>query len=110
MHVHGRQRIFFSDHALDRWWERQPQNFLNGRQAAQNLLRERLTVAAHEPRRTYTITPPPWTRLSIWHRARAAGFLLVGDNACFVINRNESGDLVAVTYLEHAKERMEVAA
>lgn len=114
VHSHGRLHIYFSDHALDRWWERQDKNHLLGRRGALALLRERLTIAARDPRRTYTITAPPWSRLSIWHRARAEGFLLVGDDACFVINRNESGDHVAVTYLEHAKEhikeRQEVAA
>lgn len=103
VHQHGRRRVFFTDHALDRWWERQRDNGLHGRQAAMNLLRERLDSAAQEPRRTYQRDIPPWSRLSLWHRARADGFLTLGDDACFVINRNRGGDYVAVTYIERTQ-------
>lgn len=97
LHRDGRRTIFFSDHALDRWWERCKANQINGRQAAMNLLRKRLADAEwlHEV--------PSWTRLSLWHRGRAEGFLSLDEESGFVVNKNPSNDLVAVTYLDQEK-------
>lgn len=89
--------IHFTDHAMNRWWERCEANNLYGRQAAMNHLRERLAEAR------WVHWTPSWCRLTQWHRARAEGSLLLSDDCCFIVNRNASGDLVAVTYLEEIK-------
>lgn len=93
-HQQGRRLIHFTDHALDRWWERCEQNEIHGRQEAMDLLRASLDDAQ------WNRAMPPWNRLSIWHRARAEGFLSLTDESGFVINKNETGDLVAVSYIE----------
>jgi hypothetical protein len=97
---HGRRRIYFTDHALDRWWQRCKQNDVYGRQHAMDLLRSSLEEAI------WSRSLPPWSRLSIWHQARAEGFLRIGDEAGFVVNRNENGDLVAVSYIESYLNRV----
>lgn len=43
---------------------------------------------------------PSWTRLTWYHRARVEGAIVLDANRCFITNRNASGDVVAVTYLE----------
>jgi len=92
----GRKTFYFSDHALDRWWERCQENGMHGRQQAMDLLRERLDGARWMGR-----TVPAWTRLSKWNRARAEGFLALDDENGFVVNKNPGGgDYVAVTYIE----------
>jgi hypothetical protein len=90
----GRKTVFWTDHALDRWWERCGANHLTGRQAALKLLRERL-----EERRLERELPP-WADVTLWHRARAEGFLYIDETSGFIINKNPSRDLVAVTYIE----------
>jgi hypothetical protein len=90
----GRRKIFFSDHALDRWWERCEANNIKGRQAAIDLLKERLKDAK------WTRDVPPWSKLSVFHRARVEGVIYLDASTCFIINKNPNGDLVAVTYLE----------
>jgi hypothetical protein len=95
----GRKTIYFSDHSLDRWWERCQENGLHGRQQAMDLLRSRLAEASWMGR-----AMPVWTRLSRWHRARAEGFLALDDESGFVVNRNIGGDFVAVTYIERAEQ------
>ena len=93
VHTHGRMQIFFTDHSLDRWWERCEQNGLHGRVQALNLLREKLPDAEWQPKEL-----PDWCRVSIYNRARAEGFLALDEDSGFVINRNEV-DYVAVTFL-----------
>ena len=90
----GRKTVFWTDHALDRWWERCGANHLNGRVAALKLLRERLEAQRLDR------DLPPWGRVTQWHRARAEGFLYIDDHSGFIINKNPSRDLVAVTYIE----------
>jgi hypothetical protein len=46
---------------------------------------------------------PPWGRVTLWHRARAEGFLYIDESSGFIINKNPSCDLVAVTYIEAAE-------
>jgi hypothetical protein len=97
-HQIGRRTIFFSDHALDRWWQRFHGDDRSGRQAAMNELRRRLAAAI------VSTDPPAWARVSLWHRARAEMYLLVDApvpvlQAAFVINRNANGDRVACTCL-----------
>lgn len=99
-HQHGRLTIFFSDHALDRWWERCQANGGHGRQQAMDLLRNKLNEIAANPQKHLERTAPPWSHLSLWHQARAENYLMLASDSCFVINRNETGDLVAVTYIE----------
>lgn len=65
-----------------------------------NLLRERLTILAQEPRKAFVREPPTGLKISLFHRGLAAGFLVVGEGQVFVVNRNPNGDLVAATYLE----------
>ena len=91
----GRKTIFFSDHALDRWWERCRANRINGRQEALDLLRHRLDGDG-----VWTTSLPPWNMLNLWHQARAEGFIQLDADAGFVVNKNPSRDLVAVTYIE----------
>ena len=95
VHKQDRITIYFTDHALDRWWERCEENGLHGRQKAMNLLRERLAGATWTGRYL-----PDWTRVSLWNRARAEGFLSLDDDSGFVVNRNPGADYVAVTYIE----------
>jgi hypothetical protein len=96
-----RRQIFFTDHALDRWWERCQQNGLHGRQQAMTLLRERLGAAR------WTTEPPAWARLNLWHRACAEGMVVLDDDSGFVVNRNPQPDgsyqRVAVTYITGVK-------
>ena len=86
--------IFFTDHALDRWWERCEANGLHGRQEAMNLLRVRLADA------TWKRDIPGWARISVWNRAKAEGWLGMDDESGFIINRNDKKERVAVTYLD----------
>jgi hypothetical protein len=94
----GRRYIHFSDHALDRWWERCEENELHGRKAALQLLEERLLTAR------WSHVMPVWTRLSWWHHARAEGFVFIDEESGFVVNKNATGDRVAVTFVskQHA--------
>ena len=88
-----RRVIHFTDHALDRWWEREADNVPLGRRQALELLRERLEGA--QAMRDL----PPWARVSLFHKARLDHFVDLGDESGFVVNRNEGGDFVAVTYI-----------
>jgi hypothetical protein len=90
----GRKTVFWTDHALDRWWERCERNHLNGRQAAIGLLREHLS------HRRLERDLPSWADVNKWHRALAEGFIYIDKTSGFIINKNPSRDLVAVTYIE----------
>lgn len=94
----GRKTVFWTDHALDRWWERCERNHLNGRQAALRLLSERL-----ENRRLERDLPA-WSGVSKFHRWLADGFIYIDERSGFVINKNPSKDLIAVTYIEARDE------
>lgn len=95
VHEQGRRTIYFSDHSLDRWWERCEANGLHGRQKAMDLLRERLVAATWKGR-----WMPTWAQVSLWNRATSEGFLLLDEDSGFVVVRNANRDLVAVTYIE----------
>ena len=95
----GRREIIFTDHALDRWWQRCEENEVNGRKAALRLLDSAMEDA------TWKSTTPDWAGLSIWNLARAEGFVYLDEDSGFVINRNPSGDRVAVTYIERGYKR-----
>lgn len=95
----GRRKIFFTDHALDRFWQR----FLDkephaGRKEAREAL-DTLMEAARWNR-----TPPPWARMNLWHRARCEGVVHLDDDHVFIVHRNPNRDLVAVTYIINHKE------
>lgn len=89
--------IFFTDHALDRWWERCEANGLHGRQDAMNLLRERLQDSI------WKHALPSWARVSLWNRARAEGWLGLDDDSGFIVNRNDKKERIAVTYIDRVK-------
>jgi hypothetical protein len=91
----GRKVIWWTNHALERWWERCDANETNGRRDAMVLLREKIQDKRIER------DLPPWSRVTLFHRARAEGFLFIDDHSGFVINRNPNGDYVAVTYIEN---------
>lgn len=93
----GRRVIFFTDHALDRWWERCRANHVSGRKAAMDLLREQLAGAV------WHYKEPSWAYLSLWHRARCEGHIALDDQSAFIVNRNATGDLVAVSYIEQGE-------
>ena len=93
-----RRVIHFTDHALDRWWERETDNAPLGRRRALGLLRERLAGAT--PLRSL----PPWAQVSLFHKARLDHFVDLGDESGFVVNRNSGGDFVAVTYINKRVE------
>jgi hypothetical protein len=95
----GRHVVEFSDHALDRWWERQQSEDGCGRQEAIRRLDAALAASRKDR------DAPPWADLSLWHRARAEFFLHTSDGA-FVVNRNANRDLVAVTYLRPRPARL----
>ena len=90
----GRREIVFTDHALDRWWQRCEENEINGRREALRLLDSVMDFA------TWKHSIPEWAGLSIWNLARAEGFVYIDDYSGFVVNRNPNGDRVAVTYIE----------
>lgn len=93
-HRVGRKDIFFTDHALDRYWERYAdQNPHAGRKEARTMLMKELETA--ELRRDR----PAWAKMSWWHAARCIYTLHLDDDRCFIINKNPSSDLMAVTYL-----------
>lgn len=94
----GRKTVFWTDHALDRWWERCERNELAGRKAATKLLQESLK------KRRLERELPSWADVTLWHRALAEGFIYIDERSGFIINRNPSRDLVAVTYIEAADE------
>ena len=91
----GRKTIYFSDHALDRWWERCEANDLHGRVLSRRLLHQALKGRERLERQL-----PTWANVTRYHRARAEGFLPIDENSGFVINRNANGNYVAVTYIE----------
>ena len=93
-HRVGRKTVFWTDHALDRWWERCQANSLTGRREALALLDERLDAS----KMVHTI--PPWGCVSKFHRALAIGFIYIDETSGFIVNKNASSDLVAVTYIE----------
>jgi hypothetical protein len=100
-HKLGRREIFFSDHALDRYWQRHlDDDPTAGRQECRERLRVEMETA------TWDRMPPVWSRMSRWHAARCEGVILLDNDHCFVINRNASGDLVAVTFLINQKEAL----
>ena len=92
----GRRKIYFTNHALDRWWERCNKNKGLGRNESVSLLSEVLGKGR------WTTEMPAWSRLSLWNRSIAEGFIYVDQDSGFVINRNRvSRDRVAVTYIEN---------
>lgn len=93
----GRKVVHWTDHSLDRWWERCEENGHSGRQNALVRLDSKLNVDRIEP------ALPPWCRISRFHAARAEGFIFLDDDSGFVVNRNANGDYVAVTYIERPK-------
>ncbi len=86
--------IYFSNHALDRWWERCEGNELHGRSQALKMLRENLK----ESKVTEEI--PEWSEVNKFHRAKADHFINIDSDSGFVINRNPNGDFVAVTFID----------
>jgi hypothetical protein len=94
VHKHDRRTIYFTYHALNRWWDRCQQNGINGRMAAMDLLRVKLASAI------WTHDIPSWARVTLFNRARAEGFLALDERSGFVINKNPNKEQVAVTYLE----------
>lgn len=98
-HNVGRRKIAFTTHALDRWWERCEANAVHGRNAALDLLRERLDAAQ------WSRSLPCWSRVSLWNEAIAEGFVCVGENEGFIVNKSpETGDLLAVTFIDQIVE------
>lgn len=85
-HVIGRRTIYFSVHAVERYYERS-----SSRSA------DELRAALAEARWSRAL--PRWVVLSTWHRARAEGAIVLNDEEAFIVNRNSNGDLVAVTFL-----------
>ena len=69
-----------------------------------NTLRVKLETA------TWERGVPPWSRLTLWHKARAEGYLSIDDHGpqtgAFIINRTHSSDLLAVTYLVQPVEKI----
>lgn len=97
-HQFGRRKIHFTDHALDRWWDRCKANEIKGRKEALENLRETLETAE------FKASFPKWAVLKLWHQARAEGFIFLGEDAGFVVNKDADGTRVAVTYMEKRKE------
>lgn len=91
----GRREVFFTDHALDRYFERTGKKNLSQ-------LRKDLKLV------TYDRREPSWMLLNPWHRARAEGFLLLGADSAFVCVRQSGGNrdaLVSVTFMRDEPER-----
>lgn len=95
-HTIGRREVFFSDHALDRYWQRHlDDNPHAGRKECRETLDRELDGAF------WMAGIPGWSRMTLWHRARCEGCVMLDDDHAFVINRNPSRDLVAVTFLSN---------
>jgi hypothetical protein len=94
--------VYFSDHALDRWWERCEENEVNGRSRAIRLLRESL----NECRLLPSGPMPSWVRDSAKSRLRnnQKGFLSLDNDNGFVIVEDGKGKFVAVTFLSKLAE------
>lgn len=91
-----RRTIYFSDHALDRYWQRyMDDNPHAGRKDCRQTLADEMASAR------WHRGIPPWSHMNLWHRARCEGVVYLDDDRAFVINRNPSKDLVAVTYIEN---------
>lgn len=98
VHKLGRRRIYFTDHALDRWWDRCRANRVKGRSEALSLLRSSLNAS------TWKRDLPEWTSLSLWHQATAEGFIYITPDSGFVVRRNPNRDRVAVSYIERLRK------
>ena len=83
--VNGRV-IAFSTHAIERYYERTDRSDASA-------LRRDLEKARWDR------SVPGFAKLSVWHRARAEGSLVLTPTSAFIVNRNADGDLVAVTFL-----------
>ena len=94
----NRRTIHFTDHALDRWWERFDENEIAGRADALDNLRQSLKESS------VSRELPSWARVNRYHRAIADHFVKIDDDAGFVINRNPNGDFVAVTFIDKLDE------
>lgn len=94
----NRKTIHFSDHALDRWWERYEANEEAGRVKAMEALRDKLRGS-----RT-SREMPPWARVNRYHKAVADHFVEIDSDSGFVVNRNPNGDFVAVTFIDKIDE------
>lgn len=90
----GRRTVYWTDHALERWWERCEENECNGHRDAMGLLEEKLKCIWVDR------DLPPWSKVTRWHRALAEFFIYIEDDSGFIVNRNPNGDYVAVTYIE----------
>jgi hypothetical protein len=91
----NRRIIHFSDHALDRWWERFRKNETGGRKEALELLRRSLEESREQK------NTPPWYSPSLFHKATTHHFVsLDNGERGFVVMKNPSGDFVAVTYID----------
>lgn len=94
----NRKTVHFTDHALDRWWERYDPNEVAGRRDALEALREKLKGSQTSREM------PPWARINRFHKAKADHFVNIDDEAGFVVNRNPNGDFVAVTFIDKLDE------
>lgn len=93
-HKIGRKEVWFSDHALDRYWQRyMDQHPHAGRKEARATLEQELDTA------WMSRNQPPWARMSRWHAARLESLLFLDDGRAFVTVKNPGGDIVAVTYI-----------
>lgn len=93
--------VYFSNHALDRWWERCEENEVNGRSKALRLLKQRLDES--EVLRSM----PPWVRDSVKAQiseGKERGFLSLDNDNGFVIVENGKESFVAVTFLSKLTE------
>jgi hypothetical protein len=92
------KQIYFSNHALDRWWERCTENKLNSRTEAMQMLRDNLKESE------VSEIIPEWSQVNKQHRSKADHFIKIDNDSGFVINKNPNGDFVAVTFIDKLTE------
>lgn len=95
--------VYFSNHALDRWWERCQENEVNGRSKALRLLRQRLD----DSKLLASDSMPSWVRDSVKAKIsedKQRGFLSLDNDNGFVVVENGKESFVAVTFLSKLTE------
>ncbi len=85
------REVWVTEHALQTWLKRVDYH-PSAREYGVRELEKMLRGCAWDS------AEPAWIRPSLWHRARAEGYLVV-EGGCLPVVRNPDGRLVATTYL-----------
>ena len=92
------KQIYFSKHSLDRWCQRLDIKKFNSRAEAFAALKKKLKNSE------VTDAIPDWSDVNNNHRSKADHFIKLDSESGFVINKNPTGDFVAVTFIDKLNE------